>query len=386
MKKTKTIDNVLIFNAVPTNNGDAALVFSLYEAFEKKGCNTKIAAMHYDLIKNIYTDKPIEQGIGDAAFWKKFRYYGIIKRYSPVLFYWFSGLFKKCDLLVASPGGYINSYYGFLKVALTFKIAKLLGKKTAIYSQSIGPLNEKGKKRMKGLAKDVDLIFVRDQFSYDILEKLELSSKNYKLTEDGAFLFKFNKSIQSESSKTVAVSVRDWKHDNRDNFQFYDMIIEFVKVIVNAGYDVEFISTCQGLGGYVDDSKVAQRIVDRMEGDYKNRVVVNKNYYKLDDFRKYINKFHAVIGTRLHMCILSMIAGIPAFNISYEVKGKEVYNYCGLDKYTVDFNENIPEAINNLEGFLKNKELIRNKLPGIIQERNKNAQGYFNYLSEYFNI
>src|SRR5690625_3060742 len=372
-------NNVLICNAVPTNNGDAALVFSLYEAFKNKGYNTKIAAMHYSLVKQNYNDFPIVQELGDAAIWKKFRYYSIIKRNSPFLFYWFSSHFRNCDFLVSSSVGYINSYYGFKKVALTFKIAKLLGKKTAIYSQSIGPLDKKGKKRMKQLARDVDLIFVRDDFSLNILKNLELKTKNYRLTEDAAFLFKYNQSKGSASSNTVAISVRDWKHDNRDVLQFYKMIIEFVKIIIKQGYKIEFISTCQGLDGYVDDSKVAKVIVNMLEEKYKESITINSNYYNLEEFRDYIRNFHIVIGTRLHMCILSMLAGIPAFNISYEVKGEEVYKYCGLKEYSVDYNENIENAISSFKHFLNNKESFRSSLPIIMQERNKRAQESFEF-------
>lgn len=380
----KKIDNVLIFNAVPTNNGDAALVFSLYDVFVKKGYNTKIAAMHYDLIKGIYKDKRIVQEIGDASIWKKFRYYGLIKKYSPLFFFWFSKDFRKSDLLVASPGGYINSYYGFTKVSLTFMIAKLFGKKTAIYSQSIGPLNKKGEYRMKQLARYVDLILARDVFSEDVLKKVGISSERYKLTEDAAFLLEYDNSESSVSSKVAAISVRGWKHDGRDNVHFQNMIAEFVKILVDQGYSIEFISTCQGLEGYVDDSKVAQTIYNKLDSKYQEKVVVNDKYYNLDDFRLYIRQFNMVIGTRLHMCILSLIAGIPAFNISYEIKGKEVYKYCGLSKYSIDFNEDIRHGIDSLNKFIKDKEVIRNNLSTIIPQRNQKAQDTFDYLINFF--
>lgn len=381
----KKSDNVLIFNAVPTNNGDAALVFSLYDVFVKKGYNTKIAAMHYDLIKGIYKDKRIVQEIGDASIWKKFRYYGLVKKYSPLFFFWFSKDFRKCDLLVASPGGYINSYYGFTKVSFTFMIAKLLGKKTAIYSQSIGPLSKKGEYRMKQLARYVDLILARDVFSEDVLKKVGISSERYKLTEDAAFLLEYDKSESSLSSKVAAISVRGWNHDGRDNIHFQNMIAEFVKILVDQGYSVEFISTCQGLEGYVDDSKVAQTIFNNLDSKYQEKVVVNDKYYNLDDFRLYIRQFNMVIGTRLHMCILSLIAGIPAFNISYEIKGKEVYNYCGLSEYSIDFNEDIRHGIDSLNKFIKDKEVIRNNLSTIIPQRNQKAQDTFDYLINFFN-
>src|SRR5699024_2211747 len=117
MKKKK----VLLFNAVPTNNGDAALVFSLYDLLEKKGYDVSIASNHYDLVAPIYGDKyNIVKELGKYNISKKIRFSSSFLRtlFTP-MFFLLSKPFMQAKVLVACPGGYINSYYGFSKIVAT---------------------------------------------------------------------------------------------------------------------------------------------------------------------------------------------------------------------------------------------------------------------------
>ena len=45
---------ILITNAMPTNNGDAALIFGLYEKLIGDGYDVSISTMRYETVKNIY--------------------------------------------------------------------------------------------------------------------------------------------------------------------------------------------------------------------------------------------------------------------------------------------------------------------------------------------
>lgn len=372
---------VLIFNAVPFNNGDAALVFSLYKIFESQGFEVKIASFDFDYAKSTYKNYPIIRELTDYKILSKIPLSKYVKSFLTPFMFIFSKQYKSNDLFVACPGGFMNSYYGFLRVGLTFISAKLYGKKTAIYSQSIGPLTKTDKILFKFFSKFIDLIYARDSFSFSLLDNLKIDKKKFKKVEDAAFLIPFE-NVPS-TNRTIAISVREWKHDSRDQNLYIQNIKVIVNEIVKRGFNVEFLSTCQGFENYIDDSNFALKIYDLIEDPIlKKQIEVNRNFYDLHDFMTYIGKFHAVIGTRLHMCILSMLKGKPSFNISYEVKGKEVYNYLELDEFSIDYNENIFETKIKIINFLNNLDSLYDKLDLMMPNQNLKAKKYFDEFIE----
>src|SRR5690606_4922253 len=143
-----------------------ALVFSLYKALSGKGIEVKIASHKAKLIRQKYgSSYPIVREITDFDIFDKLYFRMYFKTIFTPLLYFFSSDFIKAKVLIASPGGYINSYYGFSRVAFTLITGKVLGKKTVIYSQSIGPLNKRDRFFLKCLSKFLDVIYVRDDFS-----------------------------------------------------------------------------------------------------------------------------------------------------------------------------------------------------------------------------
>ncbi|MFO5361513.1 polysaccharide pyruvyl transferase family protein, partial [Salmonella enterica subsp. enterica serovar Stanley] len=89
----------------------------------------------------------------------------------------------------------------------------------------------------------------------------------------------------------------------------------------------------------------------------------------LNDLQALIRQYDFIIGTRLHMCLLAWINNVPAFNISYEEKGRESYRYLGLDAYTIDFNAT--DILTKLPTFLRtaNKKEIFNRVDKVSQEQ-----------------
>jgi len=377
MRDYKMGKKILIFNAFPTNNGDAALVFSLYDKLVNSGWGkVSIAAHKFDLIKNLYEDFPIVREITDYKFLNNIKGSAYLKTILTPILIFFSKPFMQADVVIASPGGFMNSYYGFSRIAVTFIMCKLLGKKTGIYSQSFGPFNKRDKYFIKFLSRFIDVLYCRDNFSYNLMSKLGVKDKKIHLVEDGAFLIPFEK--KEVESNIVAISVRSWQHDSRSESHYINMIKAFVEKIVNSGFQVEFISTCQGLENYIDDSKFADFIFNQLPENIKASVIVNHKYYTLHELQLYIDKFNAVIGTRLHMCILSLLRGKPCLNISYEIKGKEAFSYLGLGAYSIDYNEDVDNANSVLTSFLENQKDMQKYVEKKMHEQNIKADKFLN--------
>ncbi|QBZ98023.1 polysaccharide pyruvyl transferase family protein [Flavobacterium sangjuense] len=354
-------NRILITNAYAVNNGDMALVVALLQALKNKGYDVSIATFHYKFLKSKYPQLPLLRELLDyklpinATFFKRF----FLK-----LNYLVNNKYKDFEVYIGSPGGYMNSYYGLKKCLLPLVAAKKSNKKTAVYSQSIGPLNQRDTNLLSEYGKSIDMFLVRDDYSKTCAETALPSSKILQ-TKDAAFLLKPRKST-AKDSKLVAISVRSWKHDNRNMNLYYEMMQAISERVLENGFDVEFISTCQGVENYVDDSKTAsiiKELIIKKNESYQNRVNVDSQFYSYFELVDILNsRYTFVVGTRLHMCILSLINGTPAFNISYEIKGKYCYEYLGYQDYSVDFNETMEEVSRKFDFFLNNVNDLKNSV------------------------
>ena len=247
--------------------------------------------------------------------------------------------------------------------------------KLVMYSQSVGPLNNYDVDILDKYIKSFDLFMVRDEVSYNNVKKYD----NVYKTNDAAFLLDLPEHKNSDSNK-VAISVREWAHDGRSRSKYIDLIKGMVYKCIDNGYKVEFISTCQGLSNYIDDSKIAQQIKDELDEKYQASVEVNNKYYSLEQLREYIKGFRFVVGTRLHMCILTIMSGIPAFNISYEVKGKECYKILNLNEYSVDYNDNINDSLEKLQQFINKNDELKEVYENKALEMNEEANNHLKYM------
>ena len=232
---------------------------------------------------------------------------------------------------------------------------KLLKKKVGIYSQSIGDLSKEDQKYLVKYGKVLDFIIVRDQISFERIQSYGLVD-NVILSKDAALLSENinQKSFNTKTKKVVAISVRGWKEEGRKVENYYQLIIFIITVLVEMGYKITFISTCQGIPNYTDDSKIAEEIVSKLEEKYRKNITIDHNFYNLFDFQKRLRNFDYVIGTRLHMCLISLLNKVPAINISYEEKGKEAYDYLKLSNYTIDYNElDLNLVLNKMNHFFE---------------------------------
>lgn len=344
---------ILIENTVPLNNGDAALIFSIGEKFEEKGHEVHYSVPHLQKIEKIYPEKNWIQSFLPMKL-VKVPILGLIILGILLLL---SKKHRSFDAVVSAPGGYINSYYSFKRrLQLMFLYKFLLNKKIYMYSQSIGPFKEKDAKIFGKYVKHFDLFYVRDDISMERTMALG-EFKNVFQTKDAAFLLKAINSSKKNSNK-VAISVREWKFDDRSEIIYFKLIEKIVRYFYNQGYEITFLSTCQGDPTYKDDSLIAKKIYNELDQQVQRKVKVDDKFYNLDDLRKRLTDFDFVVGTRLHMCILSWLSGTPALNISYEEKGKESYKYLNIEKYSIDYNH-IGDIDSILKTFINEANFIK---------------------------
>jgi colanic acid/amylovoran biosynthesis protein len=374
LKQGRQQKRALIVHAILTNNGDAALVMALFNQLESAGYSCSIATLHYDKIKQHYPSLPLEPDWNSSWWCIKLPF---LRKWVAIWQFKWRASFKKADLVVGCPGGYMNSFYGFSHKLTVFRLAKKLGKKTAIYAQSFGPLDQKGEADLKNGAEYLDVLMARDNRSMETLENLGLGNLTIR-SNDAAFSLP-PESPQARSGR-IAFSVRDWKFDARNQMKYEALVTSMAAELIKKGFAITFLSTCQGIEGYVNDSATANRICGNLPAEIRTRVEVDTAYYNLDQLRKKLSEFELIVGTRLHMCILSLMSGVPAFNISYEFKGKELYDYIGWSQWSVDYNEEANVGATRLGEFIEQRaELAVNS---VVEKQQLSAMEAFSSFLE----
>ncbi|MBP2097440.1 polysaccharide pyruvyl transferase family protein [Enterococcus rivorum] len=359
--------NILIENAVPLNNGDAALIFALGEKLESLGHSVMYSCSEYKVVKKMYPEK---KWIPSILSYRWVNNMPVFKQ----IYYYLSVLFRKKlknqDLIISAPGGYINSYYGFENKMLILNLyKKLLNKPIIMFSQSVGPLSKNDEKLLVKYLPIFSEFFVRDSISYNRVRSVSTYSNLFQ-TYDAALMLGMTDYHNKKVTNRIAISVRKWQFDKRDEVTYHNLVKKVIKICIEKGYSVTFLSTCQGIPRYVDDTISAKKIVDSLPNMMKQYVTVDDRQYTLNSLRRRLEGFDFIIGTRLHMCILGWLSGTPAFNISYEEKGKACYEYLQMDEFSIDYNES-NDFSKKLNNFLDMEEKLKNKYFAKIREINK---------------
>lgn len=368
----------LIDNCVPQNNGDAALIFTLSKLLKNNNYAVEFVALDAVKAKKLYPKEVWHGSFLNSKSIYLYKMKGLFRQiwklYMIVKFKYSKNEYKSADIIISAPGGYIHSYYGIEhRLFILYLCKKYLKKKVGIYSQSIGDLTLKDIKIMKKYASTLDFIYVRDMASYKRMKSMG-EFPNVTLTKDAALNFHELTSIKNNCNKNIAVSVRSWNKEGRSTEKFESMMGDIIEFLLKQEFNITFISTCQGVEGYVDDSEYAKELLTNLDLIDNKNIKVDDSYYHVDELYSKIKEFDFVIGTRFHMCLLTLLQGIPALNISYEEKGKEAYGYLGLADFTIDYNETKEKSLIVLQKFLQlneyDKKTIFDKIK-IIQNEQK---------------
>ncbi len=181
-------------------------------------------------------------------------------------------------------------------------LAKMLGKRVAVFNQSIGPLSENGQTKVAAALRGVTNI-VRDTGSQALLEQLGLS---VKLGGDPALLLEAPSGIVSNPNQ-VLIAPREGQSAATD------CLVELAKRLVKQGKEILVLGFQPG---WDDDELKA------FEGIAKTRI---ENTADPTRALELIAGSGAVIGVRLHAVILAAAARVPFYGISYDPK---VQGFC----------------------------------------------------------
>jgi len=266
--------NILLVNTVLPNNGDAAISLALYEKLKSCGYNVTIASYYFQKMKSHYPELELVSEIGSEFIFRKLPF--LRRMLKPFLFS-FKPSFKRAQFVISVPGGYMNSYYDFRQILDLLISARKKGKSIGVYANSFGPFEAADLAFLEANSGKFSALMARDGKSLNLLNASQIENKNYFQSNDAAFLL--DQKVGERFEKKVAISVREWKKDLRNMNLFKELVSGLCKAVIDQGFQVEFLSTCQGVEGYTDDSKMAVAIVKELPLNYQNHIEIDTSYY-----------------------------------------------------------------------------------------------------------
>lgn len=393
--------NIYIINFFGTQNkGDIAILIGMLEAFKTLTSQPCISICSHDLeltekCTKEYDTKIIERiikrrdgknlilwssnillWIFQCNLWALLKIIGIdIKHLFSTKKRELLKAYDESDLIISSGGGYIHDNHGpiILLALQSILTGLLLKKKVVLYSQSIGPINNKLYRFFtKLILNKVTAIQVREVISKQYLGELGIKKPHIIVTADPAFIHppidneKIESIMQNEnirinkSSITIGITVRYWHFpgfsDPKSKFKEYKSAIAHAAdyLIDEFGAEVIFIPMIMANAAY-DERIIASDIIKEVRNPGKTKIIQGE--YSPTELRAMVGQMDLLIGTRFHSVIFAMTMGVPAISIMYEHKSMGIMKMMNLEHFIID--------INNLE-----KDTVTEKINLILNDRN----------------
>ena len=210
---------------------------------------------------------------------------------------------------------------------------------------------------------------------------------NLAVGTDIAFILrtKFYRSYQKKTelkTNNYVFCFRLWG-EKKEIKEIKNKAVKFCKyfLTLNSSHKITFISTCQGIIGYNDDSLLANEIISLLPKNLRFRCEVINYKMTLFSLIEELSKYEGYIGMRLHAAIFSLLAGIPALNIGYEDKTKGIFDKLGYSNYHFHYKEPIETWFTKTKTFIEKKKCIRQSIDKKLKKMEELARDNVNYLN-----
>ena len=213
------------------------------------------------------------------------------------------------DVFVLGGGGLLQdatSSRSLLYYLATLVIAQLMGVRTMLLGNSIGPLNGRLNRRMtRRVLSGVDYITVRDSRSYQLLKDIGVNAAHCELLADPVLMLPPVR--QEVRAGSIAVALRDWQSET----DFFAEIEAGLRELIALGYTVRIIPF-----HYEHDFAISQRMATALGRGAECMTAVPS----ITDLLNALAESEVVIAMRLHALILAALVGTPMVGISYDPK------------------------------------------------------------------
>ena len=230
----------------------------------------------------------------------------------------------KNDIVLSGGGTLIQnntSTRSLIYYLAIIKAAKFFGKRVMLYANGIGPVTGNfNRKLVKIVVNSVDLITLREKFSYDDLKDIGVDKPDIYVTADAAFTIQGISDKEAEAilekegvpteKEIVGVCIRNWnKSEYGENY-----VKELAKVCdrqVREGREVLLIPM-----QYSKDVDISKRLAEQMQ----EKCSILGREYAPAQVVGIIGKLSLMIGMRLHALLFAAVKRVPMIGIIYDLK------------------------------------------------------------------
>lgn len=354
-----------VTNTVLSNSGDAAILKGIHEAITAElSESVEVRFIAFDskasVTRRLYPDWKIHQQLTTSPPFRPFRFWFrwektriaalnyLLNISDKASFDWTRLVFgigksreafeafKSCDVLVSSGGTYLVDHYFVGHRALEVRLAASLGKPVVLWTQSMGPFKkEETAIAARSIASKIDQVYFRDQRSADAWRSRVSDDPAGEVVPDAAFALTAPASqenpLPAKCGRAI-ISVRQWSRgvdqETFDSASYSSMMRAAAADLLEHGWSVEALSTCQGVPEYgFDDSAVAKDIFDGLN------VGINEDFHTPNDLLGELKDVDLVITTRMHLAILAIVSRKPVIAVAYEFKTIELFQGLGLGDF-----------------------------------------------------
>lgn len=276
---------------------------------------------------------------------------------------------RRSDLALSCGGGYFYSYRrafpgtSFWQNLIQAYLAAALDKPLVFLPQSFGPfgspLAQRGVSRLLE-RQNVLKVFAREQVSYASLRRMLSQDHHSKiaLCPDMALYLNGNldqSALEGEPLELpqpiLAMNLREWAFPEAGDpasrrlkrEEYLNALVDVAHFFV-LHYRGSVVIVPQALGPdpNEDDRGICMDVCQRLRGRMPEGGVVqfrNPDTSSLTGFMGLLSQATLLVGTRLHSCLLALLAGTPAISIGYQHKSQGTLDMLGLGRFNTDINE-----------------------------------------------
>jgi colanic acid/amylovoran biosynthesis protein len=269
-------------------------------------------------------------------------------------------------------------------------IGKFLGKKIAVFSQSIGPFGKATKLMAKFCLNAVDLIVIRDEITRNYLIDMGVSNPSAYLAAEIAFLLepapsekveeiflKENINPSEVNSPLIGLGTSEliskaFKSESATYLDLMAKVADYLVEKLNA--HVVFISHVIIPPNYgpCDDRFVAEEIHKLVKN--KSRIKTVKGDYSPEELKGIIGKCDLFIGARMHSNIASTSMGVPTVALSWSHKYGGIMKMLEQEEYVCDIlTATFEELVSRIDLAWSNRDIIKEKLASKTAEMEESA-------------
>jgi len=280
---------------------------------------------------------------------------------------------EEVDVILDASGFAYSSQWGdspTIEMAKNVLRWKKQRKKIILLPQAFGPFdNEVIRKHMKIIIENADLVFARDEDSFNYLYEIS-KSENIKLYPDFTILFKGKLPPYWDNKLEVAVVPNKRMKDKRKDSEQYEIFMkEVIEYFQKNGVQPFFL-----IFGGKEDEELANSINNLLKK--KIPLIIEGNPYFIKGI---IASTRGLVGSRFHSLVCALNSNVIAIGTGWSHKYRNLFKEYDFEDGLIDFNMDFDVVKNRLNLIISNDKKVKEKL----EERNAVLE---NKAKEMFNI